>query len=513
MSRIRLTAPAATLALIAVSTALRLLAAQSVGLGVSESYYFGAARHPSLSYFDHPPVAAWLAWFALRVAGTISGLVLRLPFVLLFSATTWLMFVTGRRLFGATAGWLAALLLNLTPVFALSCGVFFQPEGPLMFCWLATLCVLAPLPAGDPGAGSARTGWLLAGAMLGLTLLSKYTGVFLIAGALLWVASGRDRRRWLARPEPYLALAVAAVVFTPVLAWNAQHHWTSFRWQGARAIAYHGMHVVWLMRNVGGQAVEVSPWMWALLVLEPLAAFRGPAGETRTRRFLLCFGLPPILAMTAIAAYADVGNHFHWGTAGYLTLLLGLGATFDRWYRRSARAATAALITLAAASLAVMTLTTVQASTGRFSSGRGPMSRWLAGGNDPTVELIDYEALPHAFAALGLLDRPGLFVFSDRHYVAGKIDYAFKGRLPFLFFGNDPRQYAFFDSPARWVGHEGILVSARGSLLEVQHDYGGYCSAFDALGPVPITRGGRVEVTLYLYRCERLTQPFPLPYG
>ncbi|MGH7584032.1 MAG: glycosyltransferase family 39 protein, partial [Gemmatimonadales bacterium] len=478
-------ATTATIALIVVSGLLRIIAARSVGLGLGEAYYFAAAKHLSLSYFDQPPAAAFLAWLSLRLAGTVSDFVLRAPFVLLFAGTTWLMYLTGRRLFGPWAGFLAALLLNVTPVFALSTGIFFQPEGPLMFFWLATLYFLAPVLLGDATGGAARRDWLAAGAMLGLALLSKYTAVFLGIGAVIWLLLRRDRREWLRRPEPYLAVAVALLCFAPVLVWNAQHHWISFRWQGDRGTVWHGIHLDWLWHNVSGQILEIFPWIWILLVVEPFRAWRGPVGDHAARRMLLCFALPPILAFTAVAAYANIGNHFHWGTPGYLTLLLGLGATFERAFRR-ARAVPALVIgTIVAASLAGMVLVNVQAVTGRFSSGFGAVSRWLSAGNDATIELIDYDALDSAFRERGLLDRPGLFVFSDRWYVGGKVDYALRGRLPFLLLNrSDPREYAFFDSPARWVGREGILVSRRGELSQVAADYAGYCSGLDSLGSV-----------------------------
>jgi len=86
--------------------------------------------------------------------------------------------------------------------------------------------------------------------------------------------------------------------------------------------------------------------------------------------------------------------------------------------------------------------------------------------------------------------------------------------MPFLLLnGSDPREYAFFDSPDRWIGKEGILVSRRSDELEVGRDFGGYCSRVEPLEPVRVVRHGRVEVTLYLYRCARLTRSFPMPYG
>ena len=49
------------------------------------------------------------------------------------------------------------------------------------------------------------------------------------------------RWRWLRSPYPYLAALIAIAVFSPVLIWNAQHDWASFRFQGVRATANYGI--------------------------------------------------------------------------------------------------------------------------------------------------------------------------------------------------------------------------------------------------------------------------------
>jgi hypothetical protein len=510
----RVSAVAATTWLIIISGVLRIVAASSVGLGIGESYYFGAARHLSLSYFDQPPAAAFLAGMSLRLAGTANGLALRMPFILLFAGSTWLAFLVGRRLFGPWQGFWAAVLFNLAPVFALSTGIFLQPEGPLMFFWLATIYCLAPLLLG-PVRPDANRQWIAAGAMLGLALLSKYSALFIALGAGLFLLADRDRRRWLAQPGPWLAVAVSLICFTPVLAWNANHGWISLLWQGNRGANYHGLHLDWLTHNLTGQMIELLPWIWLPLLIEPLRAIRGTSAELSVRRLLVCIGLPPILAFSAVSAYAPIGDHFHWGTPGYLTLLIGLGATVHRWLSRGGIITRFAVSTCAAASVGFMCLVNVQAVTGQFTGGSGAVGHWLAAGNDATIELIDYQDLQTAFRNWGLLGRKDLFVFSDRWYVGGKVDYGLKDQLPFLLFSSsDPREYAFFDQPSRWVGKEGILVSKRDDAHhEVRDDFSPYCSTFDQIGTVPIQRRNRVELTLYVYRCGSLLRAYPMPYG
>jgi 4-amino-4-deoxy-L-arabinose transferase-like glycosyltransferase len=484
-------------------------------LGIGEAYYFGAARHLSLSYFDQPPAAAFLAGLSLRVAGTVDGLVLRAPFILLFAGTTWLMFLIGRRLFGPWQGFWAAVLLNLAPVFTLSTGIFLQPEGPLVFFWLAALYCMAPLLVGTGMVRHANRQWIAAGSMLGVAVIGKYSALFLVLGAGLYLLASGDRRRWLRQPGPYLAAGAASLCFVPVLVWNANHQWISFVWQGSRGANYRGVHFDWLIHNLSGQVLELLPWIWLPLICEPFRAIRGTAADLSARRLLVCVGLPPIVAFTAVSAYAPIGDHFHWGTPGYLTLLIGLGATVHRWLSRGSVVAKFAVGAAVAASVGFMFLVNVQAVTGRFTTGSGAVSHWLAAGNDATIELIDYTQLATAFRGWGLLDRKDVFVFSDRWYLGGKVDYALKGRLPFLLFNStDPREYAFFDSPNRWVGKEGILVSRRDDAEhEIERDFGAFCPTLEPMGAVPIRRRERVKLTLYVYRCASLVRPYPMPYG
>ena len=131
--------PEAALAwLLVLGAAVRVVAGWGLGLGYGESYHFTCARYPSLGYLDHPPLFLWITWLTMHLTGQADALVLRAPFILLFAGTTWLMFLLGKRLFGAWPGFYAALLLNLSAVFTLPVASWVQPDGPLMFFWLLT---------------------------------------------------------------------------------------------------------------------------------------------------------------------------------------------------------------------------------------------------------------------------------------------------------------------------------------------------------------------------------------
>jgi dolichol-phosphate mannosyltransferase len=123
------------------------------------------------------------------------------------------------------------VLMQVLPFFFLA-GMLMTPDAPLTAAWAGTLYFLErALMAGRPRA------WLLAGVSIGIGLISKYTIAMLVPAVVLFVILDPQSRRWLLRWEPYAALIIALVIFSPVILWNAQHEWASFAFQTSRRLA------------------------------------------------------------------------------------------------------------------------------------------------------------------------------------------------------------------------------------------------------------------------------------
>ena len=252
------------LLLILATTAIRLAFGLAIGLGVDESYMVSAGRTLTLGYFDHPPAAWWLSWASTHLLGTEATLAARLPFILLFALTTWLIARIGEDLAGPKAGYWAAATLNLSPVFGVTGGSWVLPDGPLD-CALAgaALCLTRALPARDRAAWGY---WCGAGLCAGLAMFSKYSAVLTIGGAFLFLLIDPTHRGWLSRPHPYAAAALAVLVFAPVIAWNATHDWASFAFQGARAGGFRFRP--WLtLTTLAGEAAFILPWFWLPMIV------------------------------------------------------------------------------------------------------------------------------------------------------------------------------------------------------------------------------------------------------
>lgn len=516
--------------ILVLGTVIRTLAGYGIGFANGESYYFTSIRHPSWSYFDQPPMAFWLGWLSLRVFGVAERIVLRLPFILLFIGTTWMMYRMGRRLFRPWAGVWAALAFNLSFVFTIPAASWVQPDGPLLFFWMASVLVMISLffPVGKAATaiegGSWMTGrWLLLGVCLGCTLLSKYHVLFLIAGAGLFLLTRREQWHWLRKPGPYIALSVTAVFSFPVLYWNMQHDWISFAFQGGR-VGGTALRPDWMLTSILGQMVWLLPWVWIPLVWQlglcarrgnPLSA-RGDTEHGRERWFCFCTAVLPILFFTAISLWAQIGLHFHWQAPGYMMLFPALGASLDtalrnprwrEWVRRW-------FVCTVVFSVMALGLMAVHVRTGVWR-WFGPA--WWAGrvgkGEDPTLEALDYDDLRHALKARGFWEREDLVILSNRWHLAGKADWALRGRWPVVSWSHnsDPQNLAFFTPPQELVGRDAIFVF-RDLFPFDPADYAPYFDSMDVLKDVVITRGGRPELTLRLYHARNLRVPIPLPY-
>src|SRR5215469_3162342 len=318
----------AVAALILTTLAARALFATALGLGIDESYMVAAGRKLQLSYFDHPPIAWWIAWAAAHLSGSEDPIVLRLPFIALFAITTFLMYRLTSALFTREAGLWAAVVLNLTPVFGITSASWILPDGPLFAALLgAASCLVAALRS------NSRAGWgwwLGSGVCAGLALGSKYPAALTIAGATGFLLTEPRSRRWLARPHPYAAGLAAGVVFLPVLIWNAENGWVSFLFQGGRAEGW--LHPFGPLTTLAGAAAFLLPWVWAPLLVCGFLALRGGPSD-RERWLLVCLAAPPLVAFAAASLWGNV--LFHWASPGYLMLVPLLGDAVARRWRAS----------------------------------------------------------------------------------------------------------------------------------------------------------------------------------
>lgn len=483
----------------------RLLLGWLLPWSYGESYYLASTRLLALSWFDQPPLALWLIGASRWLLGE-SPLLLRLPEIALFAVTTWLLARWTAGFFGPRAGFLAALLLNLSAVFGFSAGLLLQPDGLFFLLWL--LAAQALWRAFGAEAARAWRAWLLAGLLLGLCLLSKYPAALLAAGAGIYLLTQPRARRWLLHPAPYAAALLVLALQAPVLIWNAENDWVSFAFQGGRAGQEGALDWGRFLGAIAGQAAWVLPWVWLPLVWAFVAALRqGP--RVALDWYLACLALPTLLLFTLVALWSPIGLHFHWQAPGYLLLLPLAGRLLDRLLERRPRLGGGLVKGAVAASLLTFLLAGGHLIGGWFTPLLPPRLAAL----DDTRESIDWTPLRDLLAAEGLLDRPDVILVTNRWHQAGKADAAIQGRLPVLCLCADPRNLAFGRDQAAHRGATAVILANPEFLKQPPQVYGGQFAAMEPWRQVILGRGGRAEIVLTLWRAEDFRATYPMPYG
>lgn len=493
--------------LILVSTFARLILAMTLGPGNDEAYHYLLAVHPDWSYFDHPPMVALIEWAGLTLVGFhASVFALRLGSVALFGGSTYLLALMTTRSFGASAGWIAALCLNVTAYYGVAAATFALPDGPLAFFWLLTLDRL--LAAMEESAGT--WSWALVGLAWGGAMLSKYHAVFLPIATFAYFVFEPSARHWLRRPGPYLAFLLGLLLFSPVIYWNATHGWASFAFQVGRALGRFAIRPDRFTAFLCGQVAYITPWLWVPLILalveEGRRSRRSPEARTPAR-FLLYQASVPLLAIAAVGLVQPVLPH--WSLVGFLAAFPLLGR---RWAERSQAAPTRSVVRLGVLGILPILLTgllVLQFQTGFLQRGGRRGLGLVPVACDPTLGFYGWDQVGRELANRGVLDEPGVFLFTDRWYHSAQLAFAIDRRIPVSCYNRRHAQnFAFWSNPRDWVGREGIFVGVN-DCASVVRDMSRLFRRFEPLGEIPIIRNGVRVRSVWLYRGVHQETPFP----
>lgn len=326
--------------LVAGIFALRFVLALLLPLSPQEAYYWNYSRHLALSYFDHPPLAAWsIACFTFLFGDNVFAI--RFPAFLYSVGTFFVLYSYIRSLVEASVKELLPLLLS--PFFFVG-GMQMLPDSPLLFFYSLGLCF------GHRAAvkGNPRD-WYGFGAATGLVLLSKYSGVLILAGLGGYVVLARNWKLLRSR-HFWLSLMLCGIIFSPVVIWNAQNHWVSFLFQSTRrAGELSGFNPYNFGRYLFSQMLIVSPILWLVNWQALRVGLRSGLKERdNSILFLASLAVPFFVVFTVVSFFYWVKLNWLW--PGYLVgtvLAIALAAREKIAFRFKANVIGAAAITCA----------------------------------------------------------------------------------------------------------------------------------------------------------------------
>ena len=227
--------------IVAAMTALRIAYACLLDLRTDEAYYWTWSKESVLCFLDHPPMIAWF----IRLGTTIFGdtnFGVRFAGILAMLVSQLLLADIVRRVVGSTRAIVLAVLMMEAALYYGLLMAKVSPDIALIPFAVAMMWSLVRLAESGDGRW-----WLAAGFFGGLALLSKFTVVLMLPAVLAFMLVPSWRTRWLTSPYPWIATLIALTLFSPVVIWNAQHDWVSFKFQLVRATATHDVS----LRTVG----------------------------------------------------------------------------------------------------------------------------------------------------------------------------------------------------------------------------------------------------------------------
>ena len=501
----------------------RMWFAATIPLSGDEAYHWEWSRHLAAGYYDHPPLTAFLIRLSTELFRVSTELSVRLPAILLLAGTALLARAYAVRLVlcrGASglqaerAGFWAGILLLAVSVFSGS-GMYMSTDPPAIFFWTLSLYLF------DRALVGARwIDWVGAGAAVGLAILGKFLAVFFIPAAGIAVLFCPRARKYLVRPQPYLAALAGVVVCAPFLYWNAKHDWATFMFNfvyrhEARAFTWD-----FLGESLLGQVLGLSPGIWIIAVA---AIVWGMREALRSREEGVTLLVATALCPHAYFVYASMWRRVsvHWPMVGWVAALILVavvwgetGQTARRWRIIARRVALVVclLLTVSVHALVRVPPRVIGVLVGSGSDAGSRRARWA-------YEKFGWDEIGARVEAVreGALNEQdpggaGFFILCDEYGLAA--DIAFYTPSQFTTHLWAPRRkhgenYRFWDDFRQMRGQDAVLVSKR--LRSIKRALPSLREHFESVGDVeevPISAGGQVVRSFFIV-CGRRFNGIP----
>lgn len=515
------------LVLIILVALYHLLIIGAVGPGDNEAYYWTWANHLDLSFFDHPPMVAYMIALSTAVGGD-SVFFLRIGTVLLFCVTSFLIYLLAFEISGSQkTAFFSLCLANILPLYFLA-GILTVPDAPLLVFWLLYLYLLLRVGKGVPW-----WHWYLMGFVLGLAVLSKYFAVLLVPSTLLFLLSDKKLRSYLKSPHPYAALALSGLVASPIIFWNIREGWASFTFHLSTRHS-GGVFLENLWSLVIGQLGVVTPillfsFIAVLFVFVRRGFKRG--GDIRDK-FIVLTSVPTLVFFYIVMCLTNDAEP-HWPGLGYIPLLIGAVWLYPEYLvkkrnlnvrfstRRSSISAflriwvkgTGAFKLFVGAALVFPLVFILIMNIQLFYPIYRPpissfdnssdMTGWEIGQYDATSDLFGWEEVAEEVRKTSLEmteDGKEFFIFSFHYNVASQLSFALKDTENVFCLSDSIDQFDFWQDTKNLIGKNAIYVCTNRYYLSPQDGF-----MFERIeGPKTVVtlRAGTYKAREnYIYKC------------
>lgn len=303
-----------------------------MGLMPQDAYYYLYSENLALSYFDHPPMIAYLLAVGTGIIGK-SEIAIKLTDLFTTLITLYLFYNLSRSFLSEKRTLYAFILLSSSLMISIL-SLVSTPDVPLLLFWTLSLLLLY-----EAIFMNRKIFWLVSGISMGLAMDSKYTAIVLPAGMLLFLFLSKEYRKYLSSVWPWLCILLCIVFFLPVIIWNYQYDFASFRFQSSsrmNSMNEFTFHIKFLLGTISHQAAILLPIFFIALfyyIVKYLKKYKlNFLNISSHNLFLLSFFIPLFIGFFGISIFYWV--KINWMMPAYLTGTIWLSQYLSlKWIR------------------------------------------------------------------------------------------------------------------------------------------------------------------------------------
>ncbi len=388
-----------------------------IDLSTEEAQYWLWSKNLDLSYYSKPPLIAYMnaistsilgdTEIGVRINAIIIGFLIGI-ITYFFVLEIFKNFIErGKDL--EVLAFLSSIFISAVPSYELA-SVLFLTDTPLAFFWLLTVFFLwKSVKENKP------LYWIFSGIFAGLGFLSKYSMVFILPPFLVFLFLFKKyvyRNKWL-----YISILIASAFTIPVIVWNIQHDFVSFKHvstlEGAdvkeislkKSIQYIGDYFV-------GQIAINSVFFLPFFIY---ALYRGLKEKSREEIFFQWI-FPVFVFLFFLYVSFKKRVEANWPAFAYITFytLTVFYIFIRKWFRSFI-----ILFILSIISISILFYTPVLDKIG--------LGWILPPEKDPTKRLVGWKDLGNHVSRIisGLNDK--YILFSDTYHISSELAFYVKG--------------------------------------------------------------------------------------
>ncbi len=435
---------------------LRIYYIQSGPLDLSpdEAHYWDWSRNLALSYYSKGPGIAYIIRASTAILGnTVLGV--RMPaviFIFLSSLIIYrLSFLVSERFDGFesekrrnSVALLNAVIFNITPLFA-TFGVINTIDSPLIFLWCLSLLLFWNLVADWPLRKRSSWLWVFLGLVVGVGILVKYSMVFFLGSAFMFLLFNREKRGLFLKAGPWLGFIISLLATLPIIIWNAKHQWVTFLHTAGQAHLKDGFTFKpsRFFEFLGSQLGVIGPVLFVIMIVAIYWSFR----QKKDNGFLFWFFTPTFVFFLLKSLQGKV--QANWALPCYITAVIAAGLYIFHYWSRWQKVGRLVVVT----GLGISLLITVVAHYPELINLPPKM--------DPSARLRGWKPLGQEVSSIVRDFKKPYFIFSDRYQITAELAFYVKGhpRTYCVNLGRRMNQYDLWPGFHDLKGYDAVFVS------------------------------------------------------